>query len=101
MLSSSRISNWIEGSSISSVALAHAGVDDEQPFLDCLRGDLGVLGCLAVGHLGLVACFLVGFGGHGCILELAYFRMSGNPAAIKTARSAMAATCMLTRPWPS
>src|SRR5207253_187280 len=56
-------------------ALALAGVDDEQPFLDRLAGDLGVLDCLAVGHLGLVARLLVvGFGYHGGILELGLFQ---------------------------
>ena len=43
------------------LALAGAGMDDQQPLLrDRLRGDLGVLRRLALGHLRLVA--VVGFG---------------------------------------
>ena len=37
------------------LALAGAGMDDEEPLLDGLRGDLPVLHLLALDHLGAVA----------------------------------------------
>src|SRR5882724_4580764 len=82
--------------------LALAGVNDEEPLLDRLLRHFGVLHGLAVRHLRLVARFLVGLSCHGSkLLEWIYFKMSGKPAAIKTARSAMAAIAMLTRPCAS
>jgi len=41
------------------LALALAGMDDQQALLDGLFGDLGVLDGLAIGHFGLVACVFV------------------------------------------
>jgi len=41
------------------LALALAGMDDQQAFFDCLAGDLLVLRSLAVGHFGLVPGFFV------------------------------------------
>jgi len=47
------------------LALALAGMDDQQAFLDGLGGDLGILRGLAIGHFGLVAGGFVGFCRHG------------------------------------
>ena len=61
------------------LALALAGVDDQQAFLDGLGGDLGILRGLAVGHFRLVAGGFIGFCRHG--------RTMGVPdAAFKTTR---------------
>src|SRR5262245_43701023 len=80
------------------LALAGAGVDDEQPFLDRLSRNLGVLHGLALRHLGTMAL------GFGFIDRLAHglpFTTSGSPATTSTTRSARAASRWFRRPCAS
>src|SRR5262249_23937215 len=51
------------------LALALAGMDDQEALLDRLAGDLGILDRLATGHFGFVACLFVGFGRHAGLLS--------------------------------
>src|SRR5262245_52923841 len=80
------------------LALARAGVDDEQPFLDRLSRDLCILHGLAFGHLGAMAL------GFGFIDRLAHglpFTTSGSPATMSTTRSARAASRWFSQPCAS
>ena len=78
------------------LALAGAGVDDQQALLDRLVGDLGVLHGLALGHLGAVA---LGLGlDRRSLLMRCPFTNIGSPATSSTTRSARAAIRWLSRP---
>src|SRR5262249_11732748 len=76
-------------------SLAGPRMNDEEPFLHGLAGDLGVLHGLALGHLAAVA------GEVGVLDGLAHggpFAASGKPATIRMTRSARAAKRWLRRP---
>ena len=72
------------------LALAGAGVDDEEAFLGGLGGDLGVLDGLAVGHLRLWrrAAGVVDLGHRS-------FTLRGRPATVRITLSATAATALV------
>src|SRR5262249_11626020 len=77
-----------EAESGSRFTLARTSVDDEEAFLDCFAGNLGILHCFALRHFVGMAFELVfvGLSGHASPLMV-----SGNPATTSTTRSARAA----------
>src|SRR5262249_5774511 len=75
--------------------LARTGMHDQKALLDRLFGDLGVLHGFALRHLGAMAL------GRGFIGGLGHgrpFTNNGNPATMRTTRSARAASRWLMRP---
>ena len=79
-------------------AFARAGMDDEETFLDRLGGDLGILHRLALRHLGAMTIGLVLFNRSAHVSPL---MVSGNPATMRTTRSARAAMRWLSSPCAS
>ena len=77
------------------LALAGAGMDDQQTLLDRLSGDLGVLHGFALCHLGAMA---LGLGVVDGVAHRGPFTLSGSPATTSTTRSARAARRWLSRP---
>src|SRR6185295_5956018 len=78
-------------------SLARASVDDQQPFLDFLVRDLGILHGLALRHFGAMALGL----GVVHVTHGSPFTSIGIPATIKTTRPAIAAIRWLSRPCKS
>ncbi|GJD69152.1 hypothetical protein MMMDOFMJ_2078 [Methylobacterium gnaphalii] len=72
------------------LALARAGMDDQQPLLDGLLRDLGVLHGFALGHL-LAVTIVVGHEGFPGFSDEG-FTVIGSPATMKTTRSDCAAS---------
>src|SRR5262249_36585526 len=79
-------------------ALAGAGVHDEKALFDGLLRDFSVLNGLAFRHFGAMA---VAFGIVDIFGNVAPFPTIGNPATMRTTRSARATIRWLRRPWRS